>query len=146
MRVTLLLQLLSENKRIAFNGIQKTGPFEVSGEQARRWLALPSNANGRPNSDVLRPYWNGIDVTRRPRDSWIVDFGAERDEAQAAFYSEPFAYLFRDVRPVRQTNSLEPLRRLWWRHWRPRVDMHNAISTIKRYIATPEVSKHRLFT
>ena len=46
---------LPENRGVAFNGIQKTGPFEVSGDQARAWLTATGNPNGRPNSDVLRP-------------------------------------------------------------------------------------------
>ncbi len=33
-----LARPLSENVGIAFNGIQKTGPFEVSGAVARKWL------------------------------------------------------------------------------------------------------------
>ncbi len=136
---------LNGNSRRAFNGIQKTGPFEIPATLAREWLLLPTNPNGQPNSDVLRPYWNGIDVTRRSRESWIVDFGSTMGEAEAAFYSAPFAYVMQTVRPIRQQNTLEPLRRLWWRHWRPRAEMRAAISNISRCIVTPEVSKHRLF-
>ena len=136
---------LPENAKTAFNGVQKTGPFEVGGETARAWLVEPVNPNGRPNSEVLKPYWNGIDVTRRPRDSWIVDFGPVMPEQDAAFFSKPFGYVVMAVKPIREQNSLEPLRRLWWRHWRPRADMRTAISNLKRAIVTPEVSKHRVF-
>jgi hypothetical protein len=136
---------LAENRKVAFNGVQKTGPFEVPGEMARVWLLLPSNANGRPNSDVLKPYWNGIDVTRRQRDSWIVDFGPDSSEAESSFFAAPFGYALRTVKPVRVVNKLEPLRRLWWRHWRPRAEMRAAIGSMMRCIVTPEVSKHRVF-
>ena len=40
------------------------------------------NPNGRANADVLRPLVNGMDVTRRSADKWIVDFGWEMDEQQ----------------------------------------------------------------
>lgn len=90
---------LSENARIAFNGIKKTGPFEVAGEVARGWLCAPLNPNGRPNADVVRPYWNGIDVTRRLRDSWIVDFGPSMNEDEAALFVAPFAYVATHVSP-----------------------------------------------
>jgi len=136
---------LSQNRGVAFNGIQKTGPFEIPREQAIEWLLQPTNANGRPNSDVLRPYWNGIDVTRRSCESWIVDFGSRMGEQEAAFYSAPYGYVARVVKPVREANSLEPLRRLWWRHWRPRAEMQEAVAKLPRYIVSPEVSKHRLF-
>ena len=58
---------LRENANTAYLGIQKTGPFEIPGEVARRWLQQP-NAHGLPNSNVVRPWWNGLDVTRRNRD------------------------------------------------------------------------------
>ena len=68
---------LPENAGIAFMGDTKGGPFDVPGEVARRWLALPANPNGRANSEVVRPWVNGLDVTRRPRDMWIIDFGVD---------------------------------------------------------------------
>lgn len=46
---------LPENQGIAFMGDTKGGAFDVPGQVARRWLVLPSNANGRQNADVLRP-------------------------------------------------------------------------------------------
>ena len=57
---------LPENAGVAFMGDTKGGPFDVSGDQARAWLRLPSNPNGRPNADVLKPWVNGMDLTRRP--------------------------------------------------------------------------------
>ena len=136
---------LPENRDVAFNGIQKTGPFEVSGDVARSWLAAPTNPNGRPNSDVLRPYWNGIDVTRRARDSWIVDFGPDMTENDAAFYVNPFAYVLANDKPIRQANRLKPLRLYWWRHWRPRAQMRATIGQLSKAIVTPELAKHRVF-
>jgi len=59
-----LARPLRENRAIAFNGIQKTGPFEVPGTLARTWITNSGNPNGRSSREVLRPYWNGIDVTR----------------------------------------------------------------------------------
>ena len=74
------------NMGVAFMGDTKGGPFDVPGEQAREWLREPANPNGRPNSDVLGPWMNGMDVTRRPSDKWIVDFGWDmvREDAEKA--------------------------------------------------------------
>ena len=70
---------------------RRAGPFDVPGELAREWLRLPANPNGRPNSDVLKPWINGMDLTRRPAGKWIIDFGARTmSEADAALYEEPF--------------------------------------------------------
>ena len=40
----------------------------------------------------------------------------------------------------------QPLaREKWWIHWNTRVQMREELKKIKRYIATPRVSKHRVF-
>ena len=44
---------LPENAGVAFMGDTKGGPFDVAGDQAREWLRLPANPNGRTNADVL---------------------------------------------------------------------------------------------
>ena len=63
------------NISVAFMGDTKGGPFDISGDLARDWLQLPSNPNGRTNADVLKPWINGMDLTRRSAGKWIVDFG-----------------------------------------------------------------------
>ena len=91
---------LAENKGVAFMGDTKGGAFDIPGDLARRWLQLPLNPNGRSNSDVLRPWMNGMDLTRRPSDKWIIGFGWEMSEQEAALYEAPFAYVPR-ARPAR---------------------------------------------
>ena len=78
------------NTRVAFVADQKGGPFDISGDQAREWLRLPANPNGRANADVLKPWVNGMDLTRRPTGKWIVDFGWTMSASDAALYEEPF--------------------------------------------------------
>ena len=136
---------LLENLGVAFMGDTKGGAFDVPGALARQWLMLPGNANGRPNADVLRPWKNGMDVTRRPSDTWIIDFGWKMSEADAAFYAAPFGHIATHVRPVRLTNKREAYARSWWRHVEPRPGMHAALHKIARFIVTPEAGKHRIF-
>ncbi|MGL3108905.1 class I SAM-dependent DNA methyltransferase [Bradyrhizobium sp. BR 1432] len=76
---------LPENFHVCFQGPVKVGPFEIEGELARKWLLLPTNPNGRPNGDVVRPWLNGQDMTRRPSDRWIIDF-ADMTKETAALY------------------------------------------------------------
>ncbi|MDG4875214.1 hypothetical protein P9273_08905 [Mesorhizobium sp. WSM4935] len=136
---------LVENKNIAFMGDTKGGAFDVPGELARSWLRMPVNPNGRPNSDVLRPWRNGIDVTRRPRDMWIVDFGSGMSEQQAALYEAPFQYIKEHVFPERTKNRRDAYRERWWRHVEARPALHSALHGHSRYVATPRVAKHRTF-
>jgi len=136
---------LADNKRVAFSGIQKTGPFELEGSNARLMLQAPLNPNGQPNSDVVRPWWNGLDVTRRNRDMWIIDFGLDETEANVAFFSQPYARLQRLVKPTRVGKREERTNSCWWLFQWSRPVMRAAIKPLRRFIVTPEVSKHRVF-
>ena len=136
---------LTANRGIAFMGDTKVGPFDIPGNLAREWLRLPANPNGQPNADVLRPWINGMDLTRRPSGKWIVDFGFSMSEPEAALYEMPFAYIEKHVKPVRKRNRERESREFWYRHWRPRPAMWRALKGLSRYIATPTVAKHRLF-
>ena len=135
---------LSENAGVAFQGSKKVGRFEVPGSVARQWLQLPSNPNGRPNSDVLTPCWIGIDVARRPRDEWIIDFTG-LSQAEAAYFAAPYTYVVEHVKPARDANARETRRRNWWLHGDAQPRMRARIRGLDRFIVTPEVSKHRIF-
>jgi type II restriction/modification system DNA methylase subunit YeeA len=63
---------LDENCVVSFMGDTKGGAFDVPGELARAWLQLPTNPNGRRNAEVLRPWRNGQDITRRSADKWVL--------------------------------------------------------------------------
>ena len=136
---------LPENAGIAFMGDTKGGPFDIPGDLARKMLAAPLNPNGRPNSDVVRPWVNGLDVVRRPRDMWIIDFGVDMPLEQAALYELPFEHVKRHVLPVRQKNNRQSYRERWWLHVEPRPGMRQALAGLSRFIGTPTVAKHRLF-
>ena len=133
---------LKENLGIAFMGDTKGGPFDIPGSVAREMLARP-NPDGRKNADVVRPWVNGLDLTRRPRGMWIVDFGVGMPEREAALYEAPFEYVRKHVQPKRVESKTTIAE--WWLHERPRVDMRNSLKTLKQFIATPRVTKHRLF-
>lgn len=137
---------LPENANLCFMGTTKVGPFDIDPETARKMLAAPLNPNGRPNSDVVRPWVNGLDITRRPRGMYIVDFGVDMPEEQAALYEMPFEYVRGHVKKFRaKALSGDRTGVAWWRHQRPRPELRTALGRMTRYIITPRVSKHRLF-
>ena len=136
---------LGTNAGVAYQGDIKRGPFDIPGDLAREWLRLPANPNSRTNADVLKPWVNGMDLTRRSQGKWIIDFGDEMGEAEAALYEAPFTYALEHVRPIRQRNREQSSREFWFRHWNPRPAMWAALDGLSRYIVTPRVAKHRLF-
>ncbi|WP_198028760.1 class I SAM-dependent DNA methyltransferase [Mesorhizobium sp. WSM3626] len=137
---------LTENLSVAFMGDTKGGAFDIPGRLAREWLQLPLNPNGKPNSDVLRPWRNGMDMTRRSRDMWIIDFGWEMSQQTASLYEGPFEHIKEHVLPERAQNRRDAYRDRWWRHVEPRPGMWRALEGRNRVIVTPEVSRHRVFT
>ena len=139
------VQRLPQNAGVAFMGDTKGGPFDVAGDQAREWLQLPANPNGRTNADVLKPWINGMDLTRRPAGKWIVDFGLRMSAEDAALYEEPFRWVKEHVWPTWDKQREAERRDQWWLHHRPRPNMWAALGNLSRYIATPCVAKHRLF-
>ena len=135
---------LTPNEGHAFIGVQKTGPFDISDQVAIEMLGKPINVNGRPNSDVIRPFFNGSDIVRGWRRFWIIDFGI-MDQDKASQYEAPFEYALENIRPIRATNAELSAREKWWIFWRPRPELKLANAGLPRVIATPRVSKHRVF-
>jgi type II restriction/modification system DNA methylase subunit YeeA len=135
---------LAVNERISFQGPSKKGSFDIPGELARSWLILP-NPNGRPNSEVVKPWQNGRDIVQSGRDMWIVDFGTSMGEAEASMYEKPYEYVRDKVKPERETNNREAYRKYWWRHGEARTGLRRALVGHSRYITTVRHSKHRLF-
>jgi type II restriction/modification system DNA methylase subunit YeeA len=135
---------LSENAGVCFQGPVKVGAFDVSGAEARGWLQMPLNPNGRSNADVVRPWLNGKDITDRPSDTWIVDFN-EMSEAVAAFYEAPFEYVRAKVKSFRDVNNRARRRRVWWQHGETVPGLRAKAARVTRVIGTPRVAKHRFF-
>jgi type II restriction/modification system DNA methylase subunit YeeA len=142
---------LSENADAAYLGIQKSGPFDIEGSLAREWMAEPQNPNESSNHQVLRPYWNGDDVTGRPRDMWLIDLPLNLSELDASVFASPFSHLEvatdEDGKTVKQLRAElgERAGPRWWEpHW-PRPEMRSRIAGTQRYIITPETAQYRLF-
>ncbi len=139
-----LAQALGENANASYFGFCLAGQFKVPASQAADWLRQP-NVNGRPNSDVLKPIYNGRDVTVRWAGDWVVDFGTELSEQDAALYEAPFAQLRTHVAPVREKNNRAARARWWWRFGETRPGLRRQLEALPRYIATVETAKHRVF-
>ncbi len=139
-----LASRMAENRGVSFQGPVKVGAFDVDAATARDWLTRPLNPNGRGNSDVLFPLLNGADITRRPTDRWIIDFG-ERTETDASLWEAPFLHLVLFVKPERDHNRREKRKVFWWQHGETVPGLKRALGGVGRAIFTPRVAKHRVF-
>ncbi len=134
---------LTENLGTSFEGVQKNGPFDISGKIALSWLGQP-NPNGRSNLDVIRPYKNAKDIAARSNDDWLIDFYG-MSESEASLFELPFQYITEIVKPERAKKAEAYLREKYWLLKRPAPDFRRQVAPLSRYIVTPRVAKHRYF-
>lgn len=137
-------QVLQANQSRAFIGATMHGPFEIEESEAIRFLNTPS-PNGRPNSDVIRLWANGLTITRRFERLWVVDFSDYDNLSDAAKYGEPFEYVRARVKPIRDVNRRAAYRENWWIFGEARSGMRTACKDAETFVGTPRVAKHRLF-
>ena len=136
---------LAENADRSFIGVQKSGPFEVDPDHARTMLTAPAGPFGDRNADVVRRWVNASDLTGRPRDTFLVDFGTRTPVEDAAKYELPFEYVRTHVLPVREKVRRKSHRERWWIFGDARPGLRSALDGLSRYICSPMTSKHRLF-
>lgn len=147
---------LPSNANLAFQGVTPRGElqrkkrealglpdasFVLAGPQARVILAGPPTIHGHPMSDVVRPYWVADDITGRPMDRYIVNFGT-RTEEEAAYYEAPYAAI--ETVKQHRAHMDDAKDHPWWQLWRWRPSMLETISKLPRFISIPRVSKHHV--
>jgi len=131
---------LLANAGLSSQGFTLVGQgFVLEGHEARRLIA-----DGVKGSELIRPYMSGQDLTRRPRDRYVIDFGLLEKE-EAVEYPVLFDIVRSRVKPGRDTNSRGTYRDNWWRFGEPRPGFRAAAAGLARYLATSETSKHRFF-
>jgi hypothetical protein len=108
--------------------------FVVSAEEAQQF-----------EPEVCHPFLNGRDLMQSSRGSWVLDlFPYDLDEARARF-PKAFQRIYDTVRPERALIRDTGSRTRWWRFGRDKPELRAALAPLSRYIATVEVSKHRVF-
>ncbi len=135
---------LRENVDRGFIADVKAGRFDVEEQEVLELLAMP-NPHGAPNSDVIVPWINSLDVLRRPRNIWIIDFGVRTSREEAALYEAPYRLVEERVYPDRATVKRKKYRETWWLHAEPCAEMRKSIAVAPRFLVTPTVAKHRVF-
>lgn len=134
---------ITSNEKTAFSGFQMNGSFDIPHDTVIQWCQLP-NPNGLSNSHILKPYANAKDVTTRSREQWVIDFTG-LNENDASLFEAPFAHVLTYVKPEREQKREEYLKAKYWLHKRSSPELRQATKGLGRFLATPMVSKYRLF-
>jgi hypothetical protein len=88
---------------------------------------------------------NGRDLAQRRRGAFVIDlFGMSIEEARTRCPAV-VDWLINYVKPERDQNRDDRMRKRWWLHGRERAELRSALASLSRFIATPETAKHRFF-
>ncbi len=136
---------LKAHAELGFIGVSMHGPFDRDETEALRLCRARGNPTSLANSDVVRPILNAFEITKRAEQRWIIAFAPESTAEASALYEAPFSYVETHVKPIRAKNHRKVYRERWWIHGEPRPAMLKALSPLPRFLATPRVSKHRIF-
>jgi hypothetical protein len=136
--------VLAKNHGLCLRASEKGGAFTLEDSEALA-LLRQINPHGKPNSDVVKPWINGDLLLKSRSRKFIIDFFGNADEGEASKYEAPFELLKLRVKAAREHNRDNRLGKLWWLHRRSAEDMRAGIGQLSRFIATPALSKHRVF-
>jgi hypothetical protein len=134
---------LRANENIISAGVQLYGDgFIVSSERANSWGQAAEAAR---RANVLRRYINGRDLMQNTRNVEVIDFFGFEENAARKDHPVLFQHLLDYVKPERDHNSRESIRRIWWRFGWERPVLRKQIQGLMRFIVTTETAKHRVF-
>ena len=128
---------------LSANGVQLYGTgFIVDSTTAQRFTNSVNPHSGFP---VIRPFVNGRDLAAQPRGAFVIDFFGTGESEAMALAPDAFQHIFTHVKPERDVNRREPIRRIWWRFGWERPVWRSAATGLQRYVATCRTAKHRVF-
>ena len=94
---------------------------------------------------VVKPYVAGRDLLQIGRERYVIDFFGLSEQEALAVNPAAYQHVMDYVKPERDQNNREALKRLWWRFGWERPLLRGALRGLSRYIVTTETSKHRPF-
>lgn len=135
-------RVLKANEGIGHDGVKLHGAGFIVTPQQAEYLGLAKKTElGR----YIRPYRNGRDLAARPRGVLVIDlFGLGVEEVRDK-YPEVYQHILSSVKPEREKNNRQTYRDNWWVFGEPRRELRAAMPGLRRYIATVDTARHRVF-
>jgi hypothetical protein len=137
-----LAESLRANSDLSNRGVSLFGAgFIVTPDEAKR-LGLGTTPGLERH---IRHYRNGRDLTQTSRHVMVIDlFQLKADEVRQRF-PEVYQWLYERVKPERDHNNRASRRDNWWLFGETNPKLRQQLAGLKRYIASVETAKHRLF-
>ncbi|MEO1207973.1 MAG: DNA methyltransferase [Cyanobacteria bacterium J06638_20] len=136
-------QKLKVSLENSFRGVETNGSgFFITSKLAHEWIHKDSK-----NSDVVKPFSGGDNLTRNPNgatDRWVIDFN-EMSLEVADSHELPFEYVKQHVKPKREKSKESVLRERWWWYRRTNQPLRKAIDGLELYFNVSRLSKWFIF-
>ena len=143
--LTIGVDVTSASPLRANEGLASMGPA-LGGRGFILTRAEAEHLGSTGQTSWLKRLTTGRDITDRHRGRFVIDVRKYEDE-QFLRRDLPkiFQHLKETVYPERSANNDPRLRKYWWRFRRSNDIYFGAIEHLKRFIATVETTKHRIF-
>ena len=145
---------LKANDGLCSPGVKLHGDgFIVTPEQAAA-LSQVQITNAQPSyirtgigdgEAVIFDYRNGRDIASRPRGVKVIDLYGLSEAEVRDLHPAVYQHILATVKPHRDQNNRASYRDNWWLFGEQRSELRKALRGVKRYIATIETAKHRVF-
>lgn len=139
---------LNANNGLSFAGVMPYGQgffFEDNNPAASSLKVMQQLLNEAPeNREVIFPFVGGEEILSwsAPTTSrFVINFG-ERSLEEARNWPTLLKIVEERVRPEREKKSAEVASWPWWKFWRTRAEMMEAIGTLSELIVKPHLSTH----
>ena len=137
-----VVQKMVSNSDLSGRGVQLSGAgFIVTHDEASK-LGL-GHIPGIENH--IRKYRNGRDINQKSRNVLVIDLFGLTENSVRLKYPEIFQHILERIKPERDQNKRESVRKNWWVFGEPRKEWRRMYANVCRYISTVETSKHRIF-
>ena len=135
------VQTLAGNKDMCLQGVILGGEgFKLELEDIEK---MGYSKNKLPK--IIKKHLIGRDIVQVPTHNLIIDtFGLSESELREE-WPEFYQRLFDMVKPEREHNKRDTRRKNWWLFAENAPRLRRALNGLKRFIATPNTSKHRPF-
>ena len=134
--------ILKASEGLSCNGMMLAGQSFVLSPSMADELQRRESTETR---SVIRPYINGGDLVQLRELKFDIDlFGRLSDEVRSEF-PHIYQHVLQHVKPERDANRDKTFREKWWLFGRSRPELRAANTGVRRFIATTETAKHRIF-
>lgn len=132
---------LRSNEDLCLQGCKLVGSgFLIEPAEREKLIQRQTNTSG-----FLPRYITGSHIVKKPKLVYVIDFfGLSSDEAREQF-PEGWQILYDRVKPERDHNRRPTRKRNWWLFGENAPKLRRATRELRRFIATTEVAKHRIF-